>query len=70
VSFAEGHKPVNGLHALFVDPLSVGFGRLESLKDNILRVFERSGFETPVNERLNFGFCDLNGQGGALLLQL
>ena len=64
MALAETHEPINRFHAPFGGFRRSGFGRLERLKNDILGVFKRTRFETPVNKGFHFWSGDLDRHGG------
>jgi len=58
---SECPEPLNRFAALQRENWLRRFGRLEGLQNDILRVLKHPALKTLIDERLNFGFGDVNG---------
>jgi hypothetical protein len=68
MSFSECSGPLNRLPALLIKTGRLGAGRLKSLQNDIFGVSKHAALKTLIDERLDLGSCDLNGQLSGLLL--
>jgi hypothetical protein len=68
MSSSECSEPLNRLSALPLKTRRLGAGRLKSLQNDIFGVSKHAALKTLVDERLDFGSRDLNGQLSGLLL--